>query len=161
MADPSWAPTPDDVAGLLAQRTLTSDGDQVGTFDHSTIPSADQVAGLISLVCSDILAACGTIPAPAGDVDLEADAKGVATVGAAALVERSFFPTDPDSVYKDLHDQYEAMLKRLVTACGQVGNGGPVSPAGALPSPQYAFPETRPAPVLRDGVPVTTLTEDW
>jgi hypothetical protein len=149
------------VAGLLAQRTLNSDGEQVGRFDEFTIPTDVQVAALVSLVCSDILAACGVIPAPSGGVDLEADAKGTATVGAAALVERSFFPTDPDSVYKDLHDQYEAMLKRLVTACGQVGNGGPVSPAGALPSPQYAFPETRPAPVFVNGVPVTTLTESW
>jgi hypothetical protein len=162
MADPAWAPTPGEVAGLLAQRTLTADGEQVGTFDQFTIPNAQQVAALVSLVCSDILAACGAIPAPTGDgVDLEADAKGVATVGAAALVERSFFATDPDSVYRDLHAQFEAMLARLVTACGQVDNGGPVSPAGALPSPRWAFPDTRPAPVVEDGVPVTSLTEHW
>jgi len=163
MADPAWAPTSADVAGLLAQRTLTADGEQVGEFDQDTIPTAVQVAALVSITCRDILTACGTIPPPTDEVDLEADAKGVATVGAAAYVEAGFFPTEPDSRLRELRTQYEAMLKRLVTACGQVVNQGTLTPPGTLPDPQYAFPQVAPGtlPAGFQGVRVSSLTERW
>jgi hypothetical protein len=156
---PSWAPGVDDVAALIAQRTLTADGSVVGTFTAVTVPTDAQVALLIGQVTGDVLAAVGTIPT--SPVDLTADARAVAALGAASLVEASFF-ADDDNAFERLDQRYREALARLARAAGEVATDGTITPEGVLALPQYSFPAVAAAVgVPASGVRVTTLTDPW
>ena len=50
----AWTAVIEDIAMLLASRTRTDSGEENGTFDDTTTPSADQVAQLIDLALVEV-----------------------------------------------------------------------------------------------------------
>jgi hypothetical protein len=151
-----WTPAAADIAALIPSRTLNSSGDTVGTFDGTTIPTASQVASVITIKTGEITTQVGDIPT--SPVDLTGAAKACATLGAAALVELGFFDDDNGKRYSELNTEYQAALMSLARAVGQVRNDGSIDPAGEVLKPTYAFPAYDPSPVPILPPHVTTLT---
>lgn len=147
---PSWTPTFGDVAGVIAQRTIDATGLPTGTFSSTTVPTDTQVTALIADISGEIAAAAGVIP----DL-LDDDAKLVATLGAAWLVEVSF-DGGSDLLANMLGVRYQAALTRLVTACAQVNESGQVLPEGTPPEPLSLFPD-----LLDPFVDATTKYSQW
>jgi hypothetical protein len=101
-------------------------------FTSATTPTDAQVQQLIDGVVGDIEAATGEIP-----TSLYPAAKLAAELGAASLVELSFFPSEPDSAYDDHHDRYAEQLARLVAGVQAAGGD---APGDTTPLAQYSFP---------------------
>jgi hypothetical protein len=96
-------PTLDDVAALLRARTYDANGVQVGQFTGSTRPSAAHVQELIDFAAGDVVARTGAdIPEKYWP-----EARRLAALQAAALVESSFFPEQLDSDHS-AYRQYTA-----------------------------------------------------
>lgn len=105
-------PTVDDVGALLHARTLAN-GAEVGTFTVDTRPTAAQVERLIALAVSDLAGRIGAgVPAA-----YAGDAKELAALQAATLVEASFFPAQLDTD-RSAYRQYQAMYINGVEALG-------------------------------------------
>jgi hypothetical protein len=131
----AWAPTSDDVAALLAHLTVDASGVPTGKFSTTSSPTATQVALLVQDISGEIAAAAGVIPPL-----LYEDAKLVAILGTAALVETSF--SDQSDVLANLLAQrYQNALARLITGVAQVNQSGQVEPEGTPPQAQFAFPD--------------------
>jgi hypothetical protein len=137
-AQTGWQPAAADVAGLLAQRTVDATGLPTGLFSATTSPTDSQVNVLISDIAGEIAATCGPIP-----VSLYGDAKLVAILGAAAVVESSFDEGGAGSEALAIMytTRYQLALVRLATACAQVNQSGQVEPEGSPASPLFAFPD--------------------
>lgn len=99
----SLVPLLADIGALLHARTA-SGGTEVGTFDETTIPTGDQVTALITVAVADVRARVGTAITP----DYAAEARRLASLQAASLVEASFFPNQLDSD-RSAYRQYQAM----------------------------------------------------
>lgn len=96
-------PTVAEVGALLRARTY-SGGDEVGTFNTTTRPTAEQVTELIQMAVGDVTTRVGTgIP-----VAYAEDAKRLAALQTASLVEASFFPGELDTD-RSAYRQYQAM----------------------------------------------------
>lgn len=131
----AWAPTSDDVAALLAHLTVDATGVPTGKFSTTSSPTATQVALLVQDISGEIAAAAGVIPPL-----LYEDAKLVAILGTAALIETSF--SDASDVLANLLAQrYQNALARLITGVAQINQSGQVEPDGTPPAPQFAFPD--------------------
>jgi hypothetical protein len=106
-------PTLDDVAALLRARTYDANGVQVGQFTGSTRPSAAHVQELIDFAAGDVLARAGVGIAE----QYWPEARRLAALRAAALVESSFFPEQLDSdrsAYKEYTAAYLDGIRALV-----------------------------------------------
>lgn len=140
MADPTWAPSLEQVADHIPTRTRNAstpgDTSLLGTFTAQTEPTDEQARRHISAACSEVLGAVGgSIPdSPAFLARLAGE---VAALRAAADIELAYPTRDADvSVYEQLTARADAALQRLVDAVNDAGAG----PEGGL-LPQYAFPE--------------------
>lgn len=138
MPESSWTPGVDDVGSILRARTKDTSGNELGTFTPETRPTADQVTSLIAQAAGDVTGAISKDPA---DMPTKAHGpfKSVATVGAAMLVELSYFPEQVAtgrSPYDQLAELYATRLGRLRGLLGLDGDGttGPTS------APSFAFP---------------------
>lgn len=100
---PTWVPSVGDVAVLLRARTNVM-GTEVGTFDASTRPTATQVQSVIDEAIGDVIARVG----PYIPTRYTGEAKRLAAMRAAALVESSFFPNQIETE-RSAHRQYTAM----------------------------------------------------
>lgn len=147
---PAWSPVPSDVAAVIAQRTIDATGLPTGTFSSTTVPTDTQVTALIADVSGEIAAAAGDIPTVLDD-----DAKLVAILGAAWLVEVSF-DGGSDLLANMLGVRYQAALARLVTAVAQVNQSGQVEPEGMPPQALSEFPD-----LLDPWVDATTKFSRW
>lgn len=146
-ADPAlWRPTVQDVANVVPQRTGDAQGLAQGTFTAATVPTADQVEGLIAQVQAEVLTRVGAVtdelatPVAEGGRPAQTPAGHVVAVGAAAYVEMSFYPDLPEGA-TSLWERYQALLTALVGAVApgdQPSGGGTGSerPVGA----SFAFP---------------------
>lgn len=105
----SWSPTVQQVAVHLPQRFGTE-----GPDEH-TIPTADQVAELISLRTFEVRQKCGRIDdAP---TEVQDFAREVTAVGTAAFIEASFFPEQgPSETAVFLRRRYEEQIAALRTS---------------------------------------------
>lgn len=138
MTAPSWAPSLDHVADYITSRTLdtvTPGSDApTGTFSASTYPTGTQVERLIE-------AACAWVTAVTGDVatTLEDDARGVAAMRTAGLVELSYPLRNDDisAVAQVLLDLATAGRDELVAA--NIVEGGVI--VSQTPSPRGSFPD--------------------
>lgn len=129
-----WAPSLTDVAGLVPTRTIDSAGTQQGTFTANTEPTATQVQGYISQIVAEIVGTVGTVPAA-----LFEQAKGVAKLGVAWLVERSYTPTgDVQNLGTDFVNDYRASLRQLAASSRGVVSG---SRAMSVSLGGYSWPE--------------------
>jgi hypothetical protein len=106
-----WAPTVDDVAALLHARTQSGAahegvalGDELGTFNADTRPTATEVRYLIAFAVSDVKSRVGTdISETWWD-----EARRLTSLQAAALVEASYFPGEIDTD-RSAYRQFTAM----------------------------------------------------
>lgn len=101
-------PSVDDVGALLTARTY-ADGVELGTFTGATRPTNLQVDELITMAVADVGSRVG--------VDIPetywSEARRVATLQAAALVESSYFPKELDTD-RSAYRQYTAMFLAAV-----------------------------------------------
>jgi hypothetical protein len=137
-AQTGWQPAVSDVAGLLAQRTVDATGLPTGLFSATTSPTDSQVNVLVSDIAGEIAATCGPIP-----ISLYNDAKLVAILGTAAVVESSFDEGSAGSGALALMytNRYQLALARLATAVAQVNQSGQVEPEGMPATPLFSFPD--------------------
>jgi hypothetical protein len=103
-----FTPTVEDVAALIRARTKDSNGNEVGTFNADTRPTATQAQEAIDHALAALHEKVGSIGNSCSDV-----ARMAATYGAAAEIELSYFPeqarTDR-SPYTYLLNRYEQLL---------------------------------------------------
>ena len=125
----SWTPVAADVHAVLASRA------SIDGFTAETRPTAEEVDLVIDKVAFDVVAALGDADlsrvmnpsAPVGDRVTLADlASKVVTIGAAAEVERSFFPEQQvdHEAETSLFRQFRESLTRLTAAASLVLSGG-------------------------------------
>lgn len=115
--DVGWRPTLAAIGALLRARTIgdTEDasGVELGTFDTTTRPTGAQVELLIDGACADVEAvfASGTVPTGS-----QTQARRVAELRAALMVELSFFPEQAaeNSPYLQLRAAADEAMRRLV-----------------------------------------------
>ncbi len=141
---PEWAPTAENVADYVPHRTLarqqstTTEGEDVYylTFDSNTRPTGWAVARLIG----DGVAYVAGLVVPLHP-SLQATASVVATLYAAAAVERSW-PNDDQSLQRanDMEKRMSDMLAGLIAANDRA-NGGDGQPGDTDKLlPLFAFP---------------------
>lgn len=136
----AWAPTVADVGALLHARTKDSSGNELGTFTANTRPTDTQVSELIDQAVDDVITAIGqslTISPDTYDT-----ASKVAALGAAMLVELSFFPEQVGSgrsPYAQMLALYNTRLERLKLLVEAEGGDTPSTewqiPAGSFGGP--------------------------
>jgi len=121
-----WRPTLADVSALLQARVAGQTGDPAtGTppsevFTAETHPTAQQVERLIDLYVGEV---AGTFERMLCAEELVAAAGTVATYGAAALVELTFWPEEANiegSIYRRLVEQRDASWERLERRARQI-----------------------------------------
>lgn len=113
-------PTIAEVAAKLRARTKVLGGNEVGTFDASTRPTADEVEALIDDALDEVL---GKIKEPAAGTKYEGRARGLVALYAAMLIELSYFPEmvgTPKSPYDSYATLYDKRMKALI-AEGETG----------------------------------------
>jgi len=109
-----WTPTPDQVGSILRARTKDDNGTEVGTFTDDTRPNLVQVFDLIETAVQDV-----TVALKLTDEQpqvLWAQLRTIASIGAAMLVEMSFFPEQINtdrSPYEKLEEMYTKRIERL------------------------------------------------
>jgi hypothetical protein len=142
----SGRPTVEQVALLIRARTKDSAGNEVGTFDDDTRPTADQVEEQIDAA----VALVGVRFPPQGSLTDEQTGAFQALVAyrAAMRVEKSYFPeqvrTDR-SAYTQLREEYLDDLQALTEAISQGGGGELASydmamvPVGSWTSIPYSW----------------------
>lgn len=136
-----YTPAVDAVGAMLRARTRTDTGVEVGTFNDDTRPTGEQVDGLIAQAVGDISNVIGEdLP----NETLMNAAKSLSALGAAILVELSYFPEQVahnHSPVATMERMYNARLKQLEEAVSEAGGvDGEVVP-GSGGGPSYAYPE--------------------
>jgi hypothetical protein len=131
-----YLPTPTDVARLLRARTKDSHGAELGDWSDDTRPTPEEVADLIDQAAGPVLARVGRLEAPVGEpnpyADLVPAAHHLVTLGAAMLVEKSYFPeqvASDRSAYTSYQAEYQDCLAALV-GDGDGSGGGPLPSGG-------------------------------
>jgi hypothetical protein len=109
-----FAPTVADVALLVLARTVDDSGKRRGTFTPETTPTAAEVQHFIVKAVATI-SAVATLTADS-EPQLILQARNLAAVYAAMLVELSYEPGNEDSAYDRLLGLYEKGLGELLEA---------------------------------------------
>lgn len=151
-----WTPDADAIAALIPTRTGDASGEPIGEFTTETVPTQEQVEGIIAQVVADVAGYIGPVP-----TELITMATSTVTYGAASLVELTFYPDHGMSTYAPadrLRDWYDKALKRLKTAVETVNAGQPVG-GGDSPGPVYSFPDRSDSPTQAS--PLTSYAEHW
>ena len=108
-------PTVADLGAMLRGRTKDNFGNEVGTFNADTRPTASQVAALITLAAADVTAKVAhPIVDPYGDA-----ARSAIALRAAMLIEVSYFPEETesrDSAFGRFERQYRTAVDELGAA---------------------------------------------
>src|SRR5215468_1894908 len=79
--------TPEDVATLIRTRTKDSNGMELGYWDDTTRPTLVQVEEAIDLAVTEVYSVVNSVNDPCVGA-----ARALVAVGAAAIIERSYFP---------------------------------------------------------------------
>lgn len=140
--DVDWLPSVNSIGALLRARTLTTAGVEIGTFTSDTRPTDSGVALLIGQAASALSEDIGAeIPESVWPA-----AKSLTRIGAAMLVELSYFPEQIGtnrSPYIQLERMYDKRLKSLMTAVEQAGGGDEPGSVDDAQLPSYGgFPTT-------------------
>lgn len=133
-----WTPSVDAVGAILRARTKDRHGNEVGTFNVDTRPTFEQATQQISIAVGDL---ANLFPEDL-PVEVHDQARRLAAIGAAMLIELSFFPEQVAtgrSPYQQLKDLYGAAFTRLQEA-GAVEEDV-TDESGAYGLPSYGFPE--------------------
>lgn len=109
-------PTLDEIGALLTARTYNDASDELGTFTDETRPTGDQVEELIDMAVSDVGSRVGVdIPETYWD-----EARRIAGLQAASLVESSFFPREintDSSAYRQYTAMFLTAIEQLRVRC--------------------------------------------
>lgn len=127
----SWTPTLEDVGSILRSRTKDAQGNELGTFSSETRPTASQVNRIIRDVVSHLATRFGnTLTA-----DQQEAAQHVAKLGAAMMIEISFYPEQIQSgrspyehlrlLYRDARTELEQALEDIGVDVMGTGVGHP------------------------------------
>lgn len=127
---PVYTPTPTDVARLLRARTKDANGVELGDWSAETRPTDSEVADLIDQAAGPVLAELGRLVDP-DDPDLYLDlhpaARHLVTLGAACLVEKSYYPEQVNSersAYAHYKQEYDDVRGVLVGGADDETGGG-------------------------------------
>lgn len=129
MPTSEYTPSPDDVAVLLRSRTTDAGSNEVGIFTDTTTPKREQVELQIKEVVDEVYPKFGQhIPDALGEEKnaLRNAAKRAVTLGAAALIEISFFPEQVAtgrSPYKLLQERFEKSVKDIEKGISDLASG--------------------------------------
>jgi hypothetical protein len=144
VADPSWAPSLEQVADHIPTRTRSTaaapgDDSLLNTFNAQTTPTDEQARRHIAGAVAEVLGAVGgNIPAiPSFLAGLASEA---AALRAAASIELAYPNRDADvQVYEQLDRRATAALQRLIDAINDQGSGpeGSLMPVWAMPDPVW------------------------
>lgn len=144
MAISDLTPNVAEVAAHLRVRTKDAHGQEVGTFNADTRPTADQVEALIATGVRRVAARVGQSICEGGDVvkqaELYADARDLAALRVALQIELSYFAEQVGSSrspYEQLKALYDESIESLRSAIA-AHCGGPAG--GAIPRPAHSFP---------------------
>ncbi len=110
-------PTVDQVAVLLRARTKDEFGVEVGTFDSSTRPTAEQAEEQIDAACR--LIAARIPPLDKLSAEVQDTVAEVVAYRAALRIEKSYFPEQVQtgrSAYEQLHQEYLEEVQALMDA---------------------------------------------
>lgn len=122
---PPARPTVEQVANLLRARTKDSSGNEVGTFDDDTRPTADQVEEHIDAAVALVGA---RLPAIENlSVELQAAVSELVAYRAALRVEKSYFPEQvrsDRSAYDQLRQEYLDDLQAVLDTIDEGGGSG-------------------------------------
>ena len=131
-----YLPTPTDVARLLRARTKDAHGTELGDWSDETRPTTEEVADLIDQAVGPVLARIGRLQAPVDEPERYSNvipaARHLVALGAAMLVEKSYFPEQvlsERSAYAAYQTEYADCLESLI-GDGEDGGGGGVLPSG-------------------------------
>lgn len=128
-----------DVGAVLRARTKDVNGNELGAFTPDTRPTGTQVDAMVADARFAVEARVGVVPDELADAG-----RRVVALGAALLVELSFFPEQVAtgrSPYDQLRALYEQRLEALATAIGELGAGGDVGPGDDAGVPRWSFDE--------------------
>lgn len=118
----AYTPSVQDVANLLRARTRVLAGSEAGTFTDDTVPTDDQVTGLIDTAMAFVAGGLGDVPEGSA---CEEGARGLAAIKAAQLVEISYYPEQvaPGGTVDQLRALYDELLLAVQNCIG--GGVGP------------------------------------
>lgn len=138
MPTSDWSPSVGDVGALLRARTTDIAGNEVGTFNEHTRPTAVQVANIIAHSVSEMVVdTAEDLPSP-----LWGAAKRAVTLDAAMMVELTYYPeqvNQGNSPYEELKKLRDERWPKLVAAYVEgLAEGEESDQVGG--SPSYAFP---------------------
>lgn len=105
---PKWAPTLQQVAARIMARTRLENGDNAGTFNSETIPTAVQVTEVINQAVSMLRPRLGEVAE-----SMEDQAQALTALRAAYMVELAFFPEQTEasiSPYNSLRMEFKDEL---------------------------------------------------
>lgn len=116
-------PSVQDVADILRARTRGPSGSDLGTFTDQTVPTDEQVAGLIDKAAPFVTGALGLVPT---DSPCEAGASSLWAIKAAELVEISYYPEQlaPGGTVAALRALYADLLPAVQACISGGGTGG-------------------------------------
>lgn len=142
-------PTVKDVAAHLRARTKDTMGNEVGTFNDDTRPTAAQVEELIPKGLRRVTSHIGVTICEGDDADKQAmlygDARDLAALATALRIEREYFPEQVGtgrSPYAEMLVEYKDSVKTLIEAVSEHCGGGDGESVGGIgPMPAYGFPE--------------------
>lgn len=132
-----WTPTLAAVGAFLRARTVDKDGNELGTFTANTRPTAAQVTDLLEQACPDVYGEVGAVPEV-----LWPQARKVAALGTALLVELSYFPEQISanrSPYDTIKTLYDEGLKRLAGGVGELASGDQLGSGDDPAMPVFGF----------------------
>lgn len=135
----NWTPEVADVGAEMRARTKDSHGEELGTFTEDTRPTEAEVALLIPKAVAIVAGSIGTDPC--SDELLE-QAKAVAILRVAMMIERGYYPEQINtdrSPYNAYRDDYKDQLKDLVSSVAEQCGGDGTTPAGSGGLPRWNF----------------------
>lgn len=149
MAVEDFTPEVDEVAAHLRARTKDDVGNEVGTFNEDTRPTAEQVEELIPKGIRRVSSHIGVEICEGDDAKRQAalyeDAQDLAALATALRIERSYFPEQVGSdrsPYDQILEEYKEGIKTLIEAVAEhCGGGDGESIGGSAAGPDYSFPE--------------------
>lgn len=141
-----WAPTVEEVAALIRARTKVAGGVELGTFRDpqadprvaGTRPTASEVRHLISQAVRRVQSELGG--ADPCSRELREDARGLAAIRAAMMVEQSYYPeqtTAAGSSFQSLRALWRDDIGTLRKAVDEECGSGSAGPGDATPRARF------------------------
>jgi len=119
----AYTPSVADVAKHLRARTRGPSGAEVGTFTDQTVPTDEQVAGMIDLAMPFVSGMLGVVPDGSA---CEVGARSLAALKAAEMIEVSYFPEQlaPGGTVTALRALFADLLPAVRACVSSDGAGG-------------------------------------